>query len=108
MDVPSIPMDVDTTMPIGLIVNELVSNAFKYAFHDIDKPILSLEIIEHSNRKFSLFIKDNGKGFPSDFDFDQAKSFGLKLVRLLTRQLKAELKIDQSNGLLYSFSFSTN
>lgn len=103
--VPKIPMDVDTTMPLGLIVNELVSNSFKYAFQEIEKPILELELIENPKGSYLFSVKDNGSGLPSGFSLEKASSFGLKLVRLLVRQLDANLEIDQSEGLAYKIEF---
>lgn len=106
INVPKMPMDVDTTMPIGLIVNELVSNSFKYAFRDIQEPILELELVEKTAGKYQFSIKDNGGGFPKDFSFEGATSFGLKLVRLLVKQLGAKMSISQDEGLEYKISFS--
>lgn len=106
INVPCILLDVDTSLPVGLIINELVSNAFKYAFEDIEKPILDLSLIQHSPTKFTLSIGDNGKGLPAEFSMEQAKSFGFKLVKLLTRQLKGELILQNENGLSYQLSFS--
>ena len=105
MHIAEVPMDVDTTMPLGLIVNELVSNAFKYAYGDIETPLLKLEVVEKANRQYQLLIKDNGKGLPMHFDFDKATSFGLKLVKLLVRQLGAKLEIDHNEGLEYKIEF---
>ncbi|WP_425390600.1 histidine kinase dimerization/phosphoacceptor domain -containing protein [Ekhidna sp.] len=105
LEIPEIPMDVDTTMPIGLIVNELVSNSFKYAYQDIDQPFLKLSVIEQQSNSFQLSIKDNGKGLPSSFNFEKATSFGLKLVRLLVKQLGAKLEINQTEGLEYKIEF---
>lgn len=107
IDIPTMPMDVDTTMPLGLIVNELVSNSFKYAYQDIEKPLLKLELMQ-SGSVFHFSIKDNGNGLPINFDLEQATSFGLKLVRLLVKQLGGKLKIDQSDGLEYMIEFQTS
>lgn len=107
IDVPEIPMDVDISMPLGLIVNELVSNAFKYAFNNVPQPLLSLEMRKLATSDYQVVIKDNGKGLPPDFDIERASSFGLKLVKLLVKQLKGKLAIDQSGGLSYSIAFQT-
>ncbi|MEO9474411.1 MAG: sensor histidine kinase [Cyclobacteriaceae bacterium] len=105
IDVPSMLFDVDTTLPIGLIINELVSNAFKYAYKDIAEPILELRLLDEGNRRFRLSIKDNGMGLPPEFDLGEAKSFGLKLVNLLTKQLNGTINIEQSNGLEFQLQF---
>lgn len=105
LDVPSILLDVDTTLPVGLIINELVSNAFKYAYTDIEKPILDLKLLQEKNQ-YILSIKDNGMGLPLGFDMDEAKSFGLKLVKLLTKQLNGNLIVKNDNGLEFQLSFN--
>ena len=104
IDVPSISMDADTSLPIGLIVNELVSNAFKYAFQDIEEPILELKLIKENNNLL-LKISDNGIGLPEQYSFENASSFGMKLVNLLVKQLKGSLEINQTNGLSYLIKF---
>lgn len=107
IDVPEVPMDVDISMPLGLIVNELVSNTFKYAFNEVQQPLLSLEMNINATSDYQVVIKDNGKGLPPDFDIERASSFGLKLVKLLVQQLRGKLAIDQSDGLAFSITFQT-
>ncbi|MEM9337804.1 MAG: sensor histidine kinase [Bacteroidota bacterium] len=91
-------LDTDTTLPIGLIVNELVSNAFKYAFKKVESPKLSITL-QHGNLprttkddRLELIISDNGSGLPDSFDLKKADSFGLKLVNLLTLQIKGVIE----------------
>ncbi|MFZ9045716.1 MAG: histidine kinase dimerization/phosphoacceptor domain -containing protein [Cyclobacteriaceae bacterium] len=105
VDVPDLAMDADTTLPLGLIVNELVSNAFKYAYKDIEKPVLELKFIQE-NKLSKLLIKDNGKGMPVGFDLSSAQSFGLKLVNLLAKQLNGNITVRQEGGLEYLVSFA--
>ena len=105
--IPDIDMDADTTLPLGLIVNELVSNAFKYAFSDIEKPVLALSL-EEKKDEFHLILTDNGKGLPMNFSFDHAQSFGLKLVNLLVKQLKGQLNVSSQDGLSFQIVFKTN
>ena len=105
--IPDIDMDADTTLPLGLIVNELVSNAFKYAFSDIEKPVLALSL-EEKKDEFHLILTDNGKGLPMNFSFDNAQSFGLKLVNLLVKQLKGQLNVSSQDGLSFQIVFKTN
>jgi len=89
-------LDTDKATPLALIVNEVVSNAFKYGLANNDKPLLIVEM-RKTDRTIRLRVKDNGDGI-SDIDIDQLKSSGLKLVRLFTRQLKGQLKINSNSG----------
>ncbi len=107
VEIPEKNFDVETTLPLGLIINELVSNAFKYAFKDIKKPLLELKLVSEDKGQHTLIIRDNGVGIPDDFNFENTSSFGLKLVNILSKQLKGKLLIDTNNGLKYSLTFST-
>ncbi|MEQ8714232.1 MAG: histidine kinase dimerization/phosphoacceptor domain -containing protein [Cyclobacteriaceae bacterium] len=103
--VEDIDLRVEVALPVGLIVNELVSNAFKYAYQGIDQPTLGLDFSRISKKEMKLEIKDNGDGLPEKFNIETSTSFGLKLVNLLVEQLHGKMVIDQRNGLVYSISF---
>lgn len=107
INVPSIEMDADNAMPIGLIINELVTNAYKYAFTDQDKTHrLDLSLENISNLHYQLILKDNGQGFP-DHDLAMTKaSFGMKLVTLLVnKQLKGMMEVTSEHGVTYKIQF---
>ncbi|NQZ77049.1 MAG: sensor histidine kinase [Ekhidna sp.] len=105
MDIPSIELDADDTLPLGLIVNELVSNSFKYAFKDVAEPELEIRLLQESEKDFSFFLRDNGPGLPEDFDIEKSNSFGTKLVSILVKQLNGELRCERQEGLAYHISF---
>jgi two-component sensor histidine kinase len=105
IDVPPDEFDIDTTLPLGLIINELTSNAFKYAFENVEKPILVLRLWKSSKSEYTLFIQDNGKGLPPHFSIAETSSFGLRLVNLLVKQIKGNLTQNYDNGLTYQISF---
>jgi two-component sensor histidine kinase len=97
IDIESILLDIDTAIPLGLILNELISNAFK---HGVDKNNGSFSL--HFSKKkdyLQLIIKDNGSGIPDDFDIKQTKSYGMKLVQILGQKLKADYTFVNENGL---------
>jgi two-component sensor histidine kinase/tetratricopeptide (TPR) repeat protein len=98
-------LDIDTAIPLGLIVNELVSNAFKYAFREMDKGELRVELKQHDGEGYKLRVSDNGTGLPENLDINQTSSLGLKLVNILTRQLEGELKISNKNGTVFEIRF---
>jgi two-component sensor histidine kinase/ribosomal protein S17E len=107
IEVPSMTLNADTSLPLGLIINELVTNALKYAYLDIEKPVLELKLITEEKHRFTLHIRDNGRGLPADFDLATAESFGLKLVNILIRQIDGTIRHEQRDGLEYMISFQS-
>ena len=99
-----IGLDMDTAMPCGLLVNEIVSNAYKYAFPDQEKGTILIEF-KKSNGKMTLFIHDNGIGFPIEYDLEKSESLGMQLIQALTSQLDGELKVSRENGTTFEVSF---
>lgn len=97
-DISQIKLDVDTAIPLGLIINELVINALKYAYTQIDHPKMTIKL-KHEQNGLQLEISDNGTGTVSTVN--DANSFGQKLVKSLVRQLNGELLLEEKNGLCY-------
>ncbi len=95
--IENIRMDMDKATNIGLIVNELVSNSFKYAFKGRQEGLISIAIFKLGNHH-QLLVKDDGVGLPENFDPYQAQSLGLKLVRCFAINLEGELKISSKSG----------
>ncbi len=104
LDISDLRLNVDTSLPIGLIVNELVTNAFKYAYRDIEKPILELKLLVDEDNLL-LSVRDNGVGLPEGYSIENARSFGMKLVNILVAQLKGSLELDHRHGLNYRIKF---
>lgn len=109
-----IEMPLDLAVPCGMIINELITNALKYAFPkeqsgSADKNDRILVTITRDMDIFSLSVADNGIGLPSGFDFDTVKTLGLVLVRMLGRhQLAGRYEIDQTDGTRFTLTFSRN
>lgn len=97
-------LDMDTAMPCALLVNEVVSNAYKYAFPGQRAGTISI-VMKRQNGKTVLGIYDNGVGFPSDYDFEKTDSLGMQLVQALTSQIDGELKVSQENGSAFEVTF---
>lgn len=106
LDIEEITLNIDTAIPCGLIINELVSNALKHAFPD--KMSGKIKIILHAefNDSFILSVEDNGVGFPPDWEFSRAKSLGIQLIKVLTNQLKGNVEIEQNAGSKIRVKFS--
>ena len=96
LNIDDIYLDVDTIIPIGLIINELITNALKYAFHDHDSGMLAISFTE-KNGCLMLDVQDNGKGINSE-GFKKESSFGNKLITTLTEQLDGTIKVDGHEG----------
>jgi PAS domain S-box-containing protein len=115
--VPNIQVDgvllgIDLAIPCGLIINELVSNALKYAFPEENEKELKGErreikiTFEACEGKYRLKVCDNGIGLPSELDIEQSPSLGLQLVHILAQQLQGTLEIDRSEGVAFKLTFS--
>jgi PAS domain S-box-containing protein len=99
-----IGLDMDTAMPCGLLVNEIVSNAYKYAFPGNEKGRILIEL-KKTNGKMMLLVQDNGVGFHEDFSLEKSDSLGMQLIQALTSQLDGELKVSFENGTSFEISF---
>lgn len=95
-NIDKLQLDVDTVIPLGLILNELISNALKYAFEFTDKGILQIDLLMVNNQLL-LRVKDNGKGMNKD-DFKTSQSMGYKLIQSFLQKLNATMNIDAENG----------
>ncbi len=90
-------LDIDTVIPLALIVNELVSNALKYAFKDGRQGEINVVLKEHENG-ILLSVKDNGIGLPEGFDRHKTINFGYKLIQILSDRLRAKWTVHQKDG----------
>lgn len=103
-DLDDVKLNIDTIMPLGLIVNELVTNAFKYAFPNGDGELLVS--LKRRGDRFVLRVADNGVGLPPDFSLDNLRSLGMLLVRNLTGQLDGTLEYTSGSGTEFQIEFS--
>ncbi|MGD1804683.1 PAS domain-containing protein [Dapis sp. BLCC M126] len=106
INVEPISLNLETAIPCGLLINELVTNSLKYAFPNGENGEVGLELHQDEQEKIHLTIRDNGIGIPADFDWQNSSSLGLKLVRILSKQLKAEIEFDGSQGTVVNLKFS--
>jgi two-component sensor histidine kinase len=89
-------LDIDVALPLGLIINEWVTNAFKHAYGDTEKPRLSLAM--NTSDTLNLLISDNGKGIDLSVWNHPKGSFGVKLVKVLVRQLNGDCRVYSDQG----------
>ncbi|HSR07776.1 MAG TPA: histidine kinase dimerization/phosphoacceptor domain -containing protein [Bryobacteraceae bacterium] len=95
----------DVALPCGLIVNELLSNAFKYAFPEGQTGNIRVALRRGPLGKAHLMVRDNGVGLPPGLDWNTSPTLGLRLVRTLARQIDAEVKTSGRAGTLFSITF---
>jgi PAS domain S-box-containing protein len=105
IDIQEVFLDLDTAIPCGLIINELLSNVLKHAFPQGQQGVIRINFT-HEQHELKLVISDNGIGLPDGLDIKKCKSLGLQLVsRLTTDQLGGRLSIDLSDGASFSIHF---
>ncbi|MEG4309458.1 PAS domain S-box protein [Microcoleus sp. AT8-B1] len=105
LKVDPIYLNIETAIPCGLIINELVSNSLKYAFISSLAGEIYINFHEINNSQFHLTIQDNGRGFSANFDLENTETLGLRLVKMLAYQLEASIAIDSQRGTCYSLIF---
>ncbi len=96
--------DVDTAIPCGLIINELITNCLKHAFPDGNQGEIGIEIFKNVD-SYVLNISDDGPGFPDDIDFRNTESLGMQLVNNLVNQLDGTIELNGTNGTLFNIVF---
>ncbi|MFK7951945.1 MAG: tetratricopeptide repeat protein [Ekhidna sp.] len=101
-DIDPLNLDIDTAIPIGLILNELISNSLKYAFPNEQRGEIEIKLKE-SNRNLQMTMIDSGIGMSPNFDLENSTSFGMKLIHTLAEKLDAEIKIDLQKGTRIHF-----
>jgi len=106
--VSGVSLSINASIPCGLIISELVSNALKYAFPDERRGTISVEMGKTEDGFISLTVADNGVGLNRSFEdlsSNDSGSLGLTLVRLLAEQLGGSVLVSAENGTCYRFKF---
>ncbi|HEY1186353.1 MAG TPA: PAS domain S-box protein [Gemmata sp.] len=107
LDIAPVPLPLEKTIPCGLIVNEVVSNALKYAFPEGRPGTIRVALRERApGGTLELALSDNGVGLPEGHSVDRAQSLGLQLVTVLTEQLGGQLTVGRSGGTSFTLSFA--
>lgn len=106
LEIEDMSLDIDTAIPCGLIINELVSNSLKHAFPDREGEIMI--VFRSIDDTKELTVSDNGVGIPEDVDFKTTESLGLHLVTILAEdQLDGEITLDRSKGTTFCITFNS-
>lgn len=105
----AVELGIDTAVPLGLIANELISNALKYAFPGGRSGSIVVELKTAAAGRWTLAVRDDGAGYPPDFDPERGGSFGLRLVRLLAEQIGGQVRFSRSGpGAWVEVEFPVN
>jgi len=105
MDLADADIALDTAIPCGLIINELVSNALKHAFPEGRTGDVKVSLRCRGEDSYELTVSDNGVGLPDGFDYTRTSSMGMQLVVVLAQQLNAKLEYRGESGTDFSLTF---
>ena len=106
VDAEEFSLDIETAIPCGLIVNELVSNALKHAFPDGRSGKIRVVITSHGHDRLCLQVNDTGVGFPADLDYRNSQSLGLQLVHSLAKQIDGFVEMESREGTHFAIDFA--
>jgi two-component sensor histidine kinase len=106
LQVDNVTLSVDTAIPCGLILHELVANALRHAFPDGRPGEVCIDLRASGDERFTLRVSDNGIGLPQHVDFRQTASLGLQLVNTLTEQLEGSIELQRRGGTTFTITFT--
>jgi two-component sensor histidine kinase len=104
VEADEVPLDVQRAVPCGLLVNELVTNAFKHAFAPDATGRIRIEL-RREDAAARLRVSDTGPGLPEDLDIERIDSLGMQLIPLLAEQVRGELTIGRGPGACFELRF---
>ena len=106
IDVVPLTLDIDMVMPLGLVINELLSNALKHGFPGEGGGKIAIRIVTEDSRMI-LVVSDTGVGFPEELDFMDTPSMGMQLVVTLVEQLEGTIELARGEGTEFRIAFQT-
>ncbi len=106
LQVSPVVLSVETAIPCGLILNELVVNAVKHAFRDRSEGCVRIELKQGAKRLVSLRVVDDGVGLPPGVNWRESSSLGLRLVRMLATQLRGSIEANSVHGTEFHLTFT--
>lgn len=107
IDVPEMHLDIDSAVPLGLILNELLTNSSKYAFVGAEPGIIDLKISIMAEGRYQLDYMDNGPGLPEGLNLIKASTLGLQLISDLSRQIGGKVHYVTDGGAKFTINFTT-
>ena len=101
LEIHDVNVDIDAAIPLGLILNELISNSLKYAFPEGRKGEIAISV-KKEDHTMTILFRDTGIGIPADLDWRNTRSLGLRLVNTLVDQMNGTVELDRSAGTLFT------
>jgi PAS domain S-box-containing protein len=108
IDIKNISLSIEQAIPCLLILNELVTNAIEHAFINNEIGIISIKLSKDDEDRYTLEVKDNGRGLPGHFSIEDTKTLGIKLINALVIQLKGNISYSHEDGTSFKVSFNEN
>ena len=105
-DIRPCQLAIEMALPMGLIINELITNVYKYAFPGNQTGNLWINLLPEDEGKYSISIRDDGIGLPEDFTMKTTQSMGTQIVEILIQQLEAKLEVTNNGGACFRILFS--
>jgi len=107
LQMAGVEVNLDIAVPCGLILNELITNAYKHAFPAGQPGEICVSFQERRGTvpTFELTVADNGVGLPAGLDWEKAETLGLRLIKMLSQQLNGSIKLDRSVGTVFHLQF---
>ena len=105
IEVGNIQLPIDISIPLGLIINELCSNAMKHAFQGRDQGVINISLLRLNDNQVELIVSDDGIGITEEFDIENTNSLGLQLIQLLSEQINGTLDIHRRNPTMFVVKF---
>ena len=102
----NVKIDSERTMTCGLILNELILNAYKHAFDSVEKGKIAINILETEGKAIRITVSDNGKGIGDNFSLDQGESMGCWVIKAFADRLDATIDVSSKDGTRYALTFS--
>jgi len=108
IDVPETLVDIDTAVPLGLILNELLTNSYKYAFNENNNGQITIDLQQRSPGAFLLTYADNGPGISNEINIKKSASLGLRLIHRLSKQIGGSATYQYRNGSTFIINFKNS
>jgi two-component sensor histidine kinase len=105
LNVDEVSLNLDVAIPCGLIITELVSNALKYAYPEGKEGAVYVHFRSLPGNRHELTVADEGVGLKGPVDFESSQSLGLRLVHILTEQLRGRLRVENGVGAKFTVTF---
>jgi two-component sensor histidine kinase len=107
MQIEDVALGINPSIPLGLIISELVANSFKHAFPGNRKGELQVSLGKSEDKEYdyTLVVRDNGIGFPDDLDFRSSDTLGMLLISTLVKQLRGVIDLERRGGTTFSIKF---